>query len=398
MSRRASPPPSQRAPYSPEQPTFNRTNSNASNRQNSSSSRFEYDDGDPRSQRAPPSRPERSMRRPINTTSPPPAHEARFPDQDDSRAFRRAGVQEGRLNVSETMIRSTSGSSAGTDEGNYRNVNATGTGSSGDKSRRMMERLNFNSGSSSAASTAHLQPSTAFSSNGGQRRRDSADSSSSVASSAIISPGASPLIPSPRKPSIALSSTRVGENGQNVEMRRDRRGAAGEQGIASVAVRKKVTLNAQDYPDTPAFREIESVLRTIKSDWPILLQGTSEEVAQEADKEYDPVALALALLSPSTVGTAASLPAFMRLKLDLDHAISSSLASSSSSYRAYESSITTYNSTLASLAASVKVVGSLKQGLGAAREKLEGKGKEGLAAMYNRMNHLEEMLKILDEM
>ena len=190
--------------------------------------------------------------------------------------------------------------------------------------------------------------------------------------------------------------------------RRDgRRGGLADQGYTSSAQAKakaarSTALNPNEYPDTPAFREVEAVLKKVAAEWPVLMYGTSVgpggDGEDDDEKDFDPVSLALGLLDPTSVGGANSLPAFLRLKVQLDAAISSTLSSSSSSYRAYESSITTHNSTLQSLTTSQRQVAELKKTLTEAREKLEGKGREGLVGMWNRMSHLEEMGKILDEM
>ena len=424
MARRPlTPPPATRAAYSPEQsisrPSFSRQNSDRSARY-SSDQRYDFDEQSILSQsssRAPPSRPERSsMRRNPNTNPSSPAlgrDEPRFGEREghsrqssNPRVFlssnsptkdRSGGASSGE------MMRSFTGSSEGVDE-RIAPIRITTTGATKDKSRRMMDRLNLKAGVPSVMPT-HLRP--AASTSISRKRRDSADSLSSEGSS-LGSAEPSPSVPFPepiRKPSLAVATaaSAFSKAGERRDGRRD--AAADEKVEAKIppvrkSSAKSLALNPMKYPDTPAFREVEAVLRTIKIDWPVILQGTAEQVSQEEgmDADYDPVALALSLLSPSTVGTPVSLPAFLRIKADLDHAISSTLASSNSSYRAYETSLTTYNTTLASLAASTKIVGNLKQGLGQAREKLEGKGKDGLIAMYNRLNHLEEMVKILDEM
>lgn len=317
-----------------------------------------------------PSRPER--RRPLNSSpSPTPTAlpEGRFPERPMS-TLRTQAVE------------------LDSDEGHEENEGDS-VAFAGDKSRRMMQRLNLSAApSSSTRLDAPVQ----------RRRRDSSSSLSSTSSDSSLPPSsippAAPFVPTP---ALALAASAFSRAGERRRAPDERPGPPKRKETS-----KSVALNALDYPDTPAFREIEAVMRQIKGDWPILLQGTTEEVLADGQGdtlgEYDPVALGLSLLSPSTVGTPNSLPAFLRLKADLDHAISSSLASSNSSYRAYETSITTYNATLANLGASVKTIGGLKKGLGAARVKLEGNGKEGLVGMYNRMNHLEEMCKILDEM
>jgi exocyst complex component 4 len=125
---------------------------------------------------------------------------------------------------------------------------------------------------------------------------------------------------------------------------------------------------------------------------------TAIDGEQDDEKDFEPVSLALGLLDPSSTGSQNSLQAFLRMKAELDQAISATLSSNKAEYRAYESSITTYNATLTSLSAGQRQVGELKKRLGDVRERLEAKGREGLAGMYHRMNHLEEMGKILDDM
>ncbi|GAA5972148.1 hypothetical protein JCM21900_006105, partial [Sporobolomyces salmonicolor] len=184
-------------------------------------------------------------------------------------------------------------------------------------------------------------------------------------------------------------------------------------------------LNPADYPDTPAFREVDEVLRKVQAEWPALVRGTSlagqpvdHGSALGGSDEFDPASLALHLLNPATTapsrsdrdpssggaGARQSLSSFLRLKAELDHAIRSTVSpatnpspSSGNAYRAYETSITTHNSTLAALGAAQKQMGDLRSGLGMTRERLEGKGREGLAGMYARMGMLEEMGGVLDE-
>ncbi|KAL8293460.1 hypothetical protein RQP46_000161 [Phenoliferia psychrophenolica] len=302
----------------------------------------------------------------------------------------------------------TSGASSGS--------SSRGPNGGGDKSRRMMDNLNNNNPSRNgsgggggqdrgspllSATTSNLPPSQ-------RQRRDSADSTSSASSSTHgFPPDSNPVSPQ-ATPVLASAISAFSSAGQ----RRDgRRGGLADQGFATAAaqataaaIKKSTALDPTQYPDTPAFREIEQVLRKVGADWPVLMTGTSADKDAEQDggaRDFDAVTLALGLLDPESAGGAQSLNAFLRMKSELDRAISSTLngsgPSGGASYRAYESSITTYNSTLASLARSQRQVGELKKNLGEVRERLEGKGREGLAGMWARMSHLEEMGKILDE-
>lgn len=201
-------------------------------------------------------------------------------------------------------------------------------------------------------------------------------------------------------------------------------------------------LNPHEYPDTPAFRQVDDVLRRCRDDWPNLVRGTSLAAAEGrdaggshgSDLAFDPVSLALELLEPargggggggrddgragtptsrSDRGTKQNLTSFLRLKSELDGAIKSTLSprmnpprsgpdadesSTSSPYRAYESAITTHKATLGTLTQAQKLVGGMRSGLVGTRERLEGQGKEGLAGMYARLGMLEEMGALLDEM
>lgn len=246
-----------------------------------------------------------------------------------------------------------------------------------------------------------------------QLRRDSLESLSSERSSAAVGSlnrGEDRLHPSlqQRRPSYQDDQDRQQQQ-QQFEQQQQEQQEKREQQQQRRSERKKpkaaiaAVLDPREYPDTAAFREIEGVLRKIRTDWPIIVQDSSSEdmVAGSTGGEYnkfDPVTLALSLLNPATVGTPVSLIAFNRLKAELDHAISTTLSSSSTSFRAYESSITTYNSTLVGLGNNVKKIGELRKGLMESKEKLEGKGREGLVGMYHRLGHLEEMVQILDEM
>ncbi|GAA6056040.1 hypothetical protein JCM3770_006995, partial [Rhodotorula araucariae] len=206
------------------------------------------------------------------------------------------------------------------------------------------------------------------------------------------------------------------------------------RGAGTGAGAARVALSPDEYPDTPAFREVDDALRRARDEWPALVRGTSlagqlvdsagGAAGADADAEFDPVSLALHLLDsasasgaprrPSETGGAGGtagggggggrqLGAFLRLKQQLDHAIRSTLSpalnpgSSANPYRAYETAITTHNATLQALSGAQKVIGGMRTGLSATREKLEGNGREGLAGMYARMGMLEEMGSVLDE-
>lgn len=240
------------------------------------------------------------------------------------------------------------------------------------KSRRIADQLNI----STASPSNLLAPS--------QNRRDSTSSTSSTSSSrGPNSPGPTPA---PAPPTAALSSAIAAFS--RAGARRDRRA----EPAAAPTKRRPTTTTA--YPSTPAFRQVESVILKVQSEWPALLHGTAEGEEHDFD---DPVQLALSLLNPDP-SPGGNLPAFLRLKAELDQAIAGTLSGDSNAYRAFEVSVSGYNSALAGLGGGQKKVEELRKQIGEVRERLEGKGREGLAGMYGRMSHLEEMVKIMDEM
>lgn len=254
----------------------------------------------------------------------------------------------------------------------------------------MMESLNRSGTGRMTLAQVRQSVNAAAGSRGAARAREKRDSYDSVASE-VMSPidSVNPEFPTTAQPNLPSKQQ---QQQQQVKSQQEARSAP-------LPVKEPIAaaLDPRDYPDTPAFREIEAVLRKIRADWPVILQGSSEEIGGTSST-FDPISLGLSLLDPSTVGTPNSLPAFLRLKAELDHAISSTLSASSTSHRAYENSIATYNSTLSTLTNNVKQVEELRRGMTESRDKLESKGREGLGSMYHRMGHLEEMVKILDEM
>ncbi|SCV70809.1 BQ2448_3571 [Microbotryum intermedium] len=392
-----------------------------------------------------PSRPERSTRRPLGSTSSPSGFAAtsvgRFPDHDSSRqpsgagSYRagpsglnnvQGGSSRGRgnegpydLNSSHAMVRSGSDQSNGDyDEG------GSGIGAVANKSRRMMDQLRKGSPSSpviksssrapsqndglhpSSASNTRAPPSPAF-------RRDSVSSdggSSTSSRSRSPRPGnngdGAVGVMGVTEPTMALTSA-VSAFSSAGQRRDGRRGGLADQGFDAAEADEKgvkvhsTALDPNEYPDTPAFREVDAVLRKVVHEWPVMTLSTSLEAGGRQGGEFDPVSLALGLLDPSNHGTDKSLSSFLRMKDDLDHAILATLSdgdtASTSSYRAFETSISTHNSTLQSLTANQKQIIDLRKSLVDAREMLERKGREGLFGLYNRMSHLEEMLKLLDE-
>ncbi|BGP39395.1 exocyst subunit [Rhodotorula kratochvilovae] len=389
----------------------------------------------------PPARPERSTRRPAGSGATPSPATLR-------------GADSGRFPGSTPRIGVTDEAGAG-------------AGSSEGKNRRMMDQLRGggggspsspsfspNLGASTSSSTAPFSTGTRLSpipsgsggrfNGGGGEYDDASSSSSSRAGSPEPGAGAeSPSLVVPDALSNAISAfshagarradgRRGGLADQGFDVPSARRGpGAGGSGTSSPEVElaegaagtnaargARVALNPHEYPDTPAFREVDEALRRVRDEWPALVRGTSlaGEVDGAADEaEFDPVSLALHLLDsggpggrrPSENGAGGGggrqLSAFLRLKQQLDHAIRSTLSpsmnpsSSGNPYRAYETAITTHNATLQALSGAQKVIGGMRTGLGATREKLEGKGREGLAGMYARMGMLEEMGSVLDE-
>lgn len=325
------------------------------------------------------------------------------------------------------MIRETTHESSGAGSGYNAPVTAAGPG----KNRRMMDQLNMvNIGHAGmdietpvSASSPRLPPSprlpgdeprTSISAaaGGGHRRASSTGSYASATRTGedgdMLEEGQGDEDDADMMPTSTLNDA-ISAFSAAGNRRDGRRGGLADQGYTAQAKAKQgrvSALNPETYPDTPAFREIQAALKRVKEEWPVLTYGTSlgddanaRGDTNFAEREFDPVSLALGLLDPSSAdGGSKSLDAFLDMKVQLDHAINATLSSSSTSYRAYDSSITTHNSTLQTLGTSQRTVAQLKTQLTEVREKLDGKGKEGLMGMYNRMHHLEEMGKLLDEM
>ncbi|KAJ8294731.1 putative exocyst complex component sec8 [Rhodotorula toruloides] len=384
------------------------------------------------SELASPVRPERSQRRPAGSgMTPSPAtlrgnENGRFPGQT---------MQAGGPDVPRVGV--TSAGAGGNGEG---------------KNRRMMDQLR---GGNDAPGSPSFSPNPAASTSSNpfgssllspipdrsdtfNNFDDASSSSSSRAGSPEPGEGDSPSLVVPTALSEAISAfTTAGQRradgrrggladqGFDVPSSRRGPGASGSsspelaQKSPETARSGKVALNPHEYPDTPAFREVDDVLRKVRDEWPELVRGTSlagQADGQEDEGDFDPVSLALHLLEPARRGSAAerdpprsangtrqTLPSFLRLKGQLDHAIRSTLSpqlnptSSGNAYRAYESAITTHNATLGALTNAQKMIAGMRTGLGSTREKLEGTGREGLAGMYARMGMLEEMGGMLDE-
>ncbi|GAA5941737.1 exocyst subunit SEC8 [Sporobolomyces koalae] len=389
-------------------------------RLNTASPAFNSSSSDTSLMPAPPLRPERSIRRPVGATPSP----ATIGGNDSGR------FEGGRLSPVPPHIGIT-GSDGRSGEG---------------KNRRMMDQLNGisryddanvgpdsptfspNPASPSPNQFGRLSPnpsSRTYTRQG--RNRGPADESDVESDVSTHSRPHSPshddstdspplVVPSTLQDAIsAFSNAGKRANG--------RRGGLADQGIqGGDQSRKNSTapsrgqsipsaLDPEDYPDTPAFREVEEVLRKVATEWPTLARGTSVANDELGTEDFDPVSLALRLLDPasarehdSNAGRQQSLSSFLRLKAELDHAIQSTLSpvtnpskTTSDAYRAYETSITTHNMTLGALGAAQKQISGLKNGLTGTREMLEGRGREGLAGMYARMGMLEEMSSVLDE-
>ncbi|GAA5904682.1 exocyst subunit SEC8 [Sporobolomyces salmoneus] len=364
---------------------------------------------------APPLRPERSTRRPIGATPSPATI---------------GGNDSGRFE---------GGGGNGT---SLPHIGVTGTDGRGGegKNRRMMDQLNGrgrpgdvapdspsfspNPGSTSPSPSPQFGRLSPTTSRRYASRRDESDQESDASTSSRPhspsygdqSTDSPPLVvPSALQDAISAFST-AGKraNGRRGGLADQGIGGAGKDSTPQEKSRNQLlssALNPDEYPDTPAFREVNEVLRKVSTEWPALARGTSVATEEAGGEDFDPVSLALHLLDPASsrerdpsVGRQQSLSSFLRLKAELDYAIQSTLSpvanpstTSSNAFRAYETSITTHNMTLGALSVAQKQIGGLKSGLMGTREMLEGKGREGLAGMYARMGMLEEMSGVLDE-
>lgn len=177
---------------------------------------------------------------------------------------------------------------------------------------------------------------------------------------------------------------------------RTRRGAVGVQGESARARGGQ----AQDFPETPAFREMERVLAQISHDWPEVIPGVSEPLDGDLREEdetgqhyihrrFDPVTLALSLVDPNA--DSERLRSFLLTKDALSRSLKSSIQTH---YRAFDSSVSAYNGLQANLTAAQKNTSNLRTTLEEVREIL-GKGRTELGVLEARRTELAEMDRIL---
>ncbi|KPV72247.1 uncharacterized protein RHOBADRAFT_56060 [Rhodotorula graminis WP1] len=394
----------------------------------------------------PPARPERSIRRPAGATPSPATPQGagdsgRFPG-----APPRIGVSapapsaEGKNRRMMDQLRR-----GGVDSPNSPNLSPN-LGASTSSSTAAP----FASGSGGAASRLSPIPSGSSPRFDHDRHHAYDDASSSSSSRAGSPEPDSLVVPSALSDAISAFSRagarradgrRGGLADQGFDVPSQRAGAGAGSGASSPEEElssaqrglapKRAVLSPDDYPDTAAFREVDEALRRVRDEWPALVRGTSlaGQLDGESDldgPDFDPVQLALHLLDSGGAaagrrpsenmagggggGGGRQLSGFLRLKQQLDNAIKSTLSPAlnpapgtaatgggADPHRAFESAITTHNATLQALSGAQKLIGGMRTDLSGTREKLEGKGREGLAGMYARLGMLEEMGGLLDE-
>lgn len=186
---------------------------------------------------------------------------------------------------------------------------------------------------------------------------------------------------------------RTQQQAQQASKARARRTGVSDQGESARMKRLQ-----QELPAGPAFRAIERVLGQIAQDWPMLLPTDDVDdtpLGTNPDDDYNPVPLALALLDPASIDQSGSrLNDFLQVKEDLGEALKSHIQSH---YRAFDASVSAYNSVVANLKAAQKQVHGLKGGIGDVTKVL-GSKREELASMVQRRDELSEMSRILDTM
>jgi len=394
----------------------------------------------------PPARPERSVRRPAGATPSPATPQG----AGDSGRFPGAPPRIG-----------VSGPAPNAEGKNRRMMDRLRSGVDSPNSPNLSPNLAASTSSSTApfASGSRLSPIPSGSSPRLDRNRIGSTGAYDDASSSSSSRAGSPepdslVVPSALSDAISAFSRAgarradgrrggLADQGFDVPSRRVGTGASAGSGASSPEeelssaqrglVPKRAVLSPDDYPDTPAFREVDEALRRVRDEWPALVRGTSlaGQLDGESDldaPDFDPVQLAVHLLDSGGAaagrrpsenmgggggggGAGRQLSGFLRTKQQLDKAIKSTLSPAlnpapgtgatgggADPYRAFESAITTHNATLQALSGAQKLIGGMRTELSGTREKLEGKGREGLAGMYARLGMLEEMGGLLDEM
>lgn len=183
--------------------------------------------------------------------------------------------------------------------------------------------------------------------------------------------------------------------------------------------RRSTALDPGVYPDTSEFRELDRVLVSVRDEWPVLVQGTSFDNSSKAsdgvhdddeeedavvdlaasiwDDRFDAVRLALELLEEEQ-GEGARYEAFQLLKNELDAAVRATLDQPATSFRAYEAALASHHAAQQSLGACERETASARRAIMDARARLDSRGtKDALAGMSSRMEHLDEMSRLLDE-
>lgn len=192
----------------------------------------------------------------------------------------------------------------------------------------------------------------------------------------------------------------VGTNGEgNVPsapgagLGRGRRGAVGVQGESS----RMRGATQQEVPSTPAFKEMERVLAQVANDWPELvpptpedrLEGNNVTVEEDETNAFDPVTLALSLVDSQA--DPERYRSFLATKESLSRSLNSSIQTH---YRSFDASISSYNGLLLNLTFAQKNTGHLRSTLEEVRETL-GKGRSELGVLEARRTELAEMDRIL---
>lgn len=128
------------------------------------------------------------------------------------------------------------------------------------------------------------------------------------------------------------------------------------------------------------FAEVDSVLRTIRRDYPFVLES-----------DFSPSTLALSLLSQSE----SDLPSFLRAHEALSSALQAAVQAH---FQSFAASLPAHANFLATLGRAQEQVKSSKETLKEARDGLGGKGKAELAGVRARERQVRDMLQILDTM
>ncbi|GMK54564.1 hypothetical protein CspeluHIS016_0111500 [Cutaneotrichosporon spelunceum] len=133
------------------------------------------------------------------------------------------------------------------------------------------------------------------------------------------------------------------------------------------------------------FAEIDAVMRTIRRDWPLVMEG-----------DFSPSSMALSLLASQNGQESTEHPdlqSFLRVHTALSGSLQKAVQSH---FQTFAASLPTHSNFVATLERAQAQVKASREGLKEAREGIGAKGKAELASIRTRERMVKEMLQVLD--